>query len=62
MPNLFWVKHDIGPFFARPEAQVRFHLYIERPGSYFVSQFIHDFFGPAKFAVNVLAYEADLRH
>jgi hypothetical protein len=56
------MDHDIGPFFAPTEAQVRFNLYVQRSGSYFLSQLVHDFFGPAKLAVNVLAHEAELFH
>jgi hypothetical protein len=62
IPDLLWVDYDIGPFFARAEAQVRLHLDIDTAGSYFVGQLIQDFFGPAKLAVDVLAYEADLFH
>jgi hypothetical protein len=56
------MDHHIGPLFAAPEAQVRFNLHVQRSGSYFVSQLIHDFFGSSKLAVDVLAYEADLFH
>jgi hypothetical protein len=56
------MDHDIRPFFAAPEAQIGFHLYVQRSGRYFVSQLIHDFFGTSKLAVDVLAYKADLFH